>query len=181
VPDAAYQAMLAAVKSDRTPNLLVMQYSDVYAVLNLMLIPSFFFGPSAVEKRRPLAATARRAGWVGCNILLDAIAPQGKLHLVTGGSLAKPEDIRRQYRALRPLAALDVRVRGWTLDILRIVQSIPGSQFTLREVYAREADLASLHPSNRNIRPKIRQQLQVLRDLNFVAFQGSGTYRKILY
>ncbi|MBI5242579.1 MAG: hypothetical protein HY922_02705 [Elusimicrobia bacterium] len=37
--------------------------------------------------------------------------------------------------------------------------------------------LSELHPNNRHVRPKIRQQLQVLRDLGFVAFLGRGRYR----
>jgi type II restriction enzyme len=39
------------------------------------------------------------------------------------------------------------------------------------------ATLAKLHPANRNIRPKIRQQLQVLRDMGLVEFLGGGEYR----
>lgn len=34
------------------------------------------------------------------------------------------------------------------------------------------------HPMNNNIRPKIRQQLQVLRDRGFLEFIGRGLYRK---
>jgi len=30
---------------------------------------------------------------------------------------------------------------------------------------------------NHNIRPKIRQQLQILRDLGFLEFLGDGSYR----
>src|SRR5689334_15873544 len=70
VPDAAYDAMMRALASDRIPNLLVMQYTQDWYVRNLLIVPSFFFAPTAIEKRKPLAATARRAGWVGCNILL---------------------------------------------------------------------------------------------------------------
>jgi len=39
----------------------------------LIFIPDFSFTLSAVERRKPLPSTARRAGWVGCNILLDRI------------------------------------------------------------------------------------------------------------
>ncbi|HEV2493712.1 MAG TPA: hypothetical protein VG204_11665 [Terriglobia bacterium] len=33
------------------------------------------------------------------------------------------------------------------------------------------------HAQNRHVRDKIRQQLQVLRDLGFVVFLGRGQYR----
>ena len=41
-----------------------MRYAlATWEVRDLLLIPSFMFSESAVIKRKPLAATARRAGW----------------------------------------------------------------------------------------------------------------------
>jgi type II restriction enzyme len=61
--------MVRAIRENRTPNLLALHYeSSAWAVANLILIPSFAFPLSAIEKRKPLSATARRAGYVG---LLD--------------------------------------------------------------------------------------------------------------
>jgi hypothetical protein len=37
---------------------------------------------------------------------------------------------------------------------------------------------AELHPANRHVRDKTRQQLQVLRDLGLVEFLGGGRYRQ---
>jgi type II restriction enzyme len=54
---------------------------------------------------------------------------------------------------------------------------IGGDVFTLDDVYAFEARLAAIYPGNNNIRPKIRQQLQVLRDQGYLAFVGRGRYR----
>ncbi|WP_426046157.1 hypothetical protein [Brevundimonas sp. TWP3-1-2b1] len=51
-------------------------------------------------------------------------------------------------------------------------------EFTLAEVYGFEARLAAIYPDNNNVRPKIRQQLQVLRDMGWLAFNGRGTYRR---
>ena len=36
---------------------------------------------------------------------------------------------------------------------------------------------ARLYPANHNVRPKIRQQLQVLRDRGWLEFVGRGRYR----
>lgn len=44
--------------------------------------------------------------------------------------------------------------------------------------YAFESWLALRHPKNHNIKPKIRQQLQFLRDKGFVEFLGDGRYKK---
>jgi type II restriction enzyme len=54
--------MIQAIQSDNVPNLLVLQYDLRWHVRNLILVPSFFFTEAAIEKRKPLAVTARRAG-----------------------------------------------------------------------------------------------------------------------
>ena len=179
VMDAGYDAMMKAVLSDAVPNLLVMQYSATWQVNNLLLVPSFFFSPSSIEKRNPLSSNARRAGWVGCNILLSAIAPEGKLRLVSNGVPASITAVRQQYQQIRPLSQLSVTSRGWTLDVLNAVSQFGSRPFELSEVYQLEAHFATLHPENHRIREKIRQQLQMLRDLKLLQFLGQGKYRLI--
>jgi type II restriction enzyme len=174
IPDAAYEAMVAAIRSGRVPNLFVLQYTRDWRVLNLLLVPSFFFTESALQKRKPLTSGARRAGWVGCNILLSAIAPEGKLRLVAAGQARGSDLIRAQYRKIRPLGSLPISRRSWTLDILAFVHRLGRKRFALRDMYAFESNLARLYPQNRNIRAKIRQQLQVLRDLGLLDFLGNG-------
>lgn len=180
IPDAGYNAMISAIRSDRVPNLVVMQYSGAWQVQNLLLIPSFFFNESAIEKRKPLAPTARRAGWIGCNILLSAMPEIGKIRIVDSGIVTFHEEVRTEYRRLRPLANIAPTTRGWTLDVLRAVQSLGRVEFALADIYAFDQHLQSLHPNNRNVRPKIRQQLQVLRDLGMLLFQSKGHYKLIL-
>ena len=58
-----------------------------------------------------------------------------------------------------------------------MVQSLGKLEFTLADVYANAGSLAKLHPNNRHVRDKIRQQLQVLRDLGLLTFLGSASYR----
>ena len=176
VPDAGYAAMMSAIASGRTPNLCILHYSHDWRVRNLLLVPSFFFTPSAIEKRRPLGEHARRAGWVGCNILLGAIAPEGKLRIIRDGAISDPCEVRALYRRVEPLSKLDLGLRGWALDVLRLVRGLNRREFTLDELYALEPTLAGLHPRNNNIRPKMRQQLQVLRDLGLIDFLGGGRY-----
>jgi type II restriction enzyme len=178
IPDAGYEAMMRAIKSDSVPNLFVLQYNPTWCVTNLMLVPSFFFTESAIERRMPLAPTARRAGWIGCNILLRAIPAQGRLRLVENGVPKDPAQIRRAFDALRPIAQLPVQLRGWTLDVWNIVNQL-GRDFALQDVYEFESQLQALHPRNQNIRPKIRQQLQVLRDFGFLSFSGGGRYSRM--
>jgi len=178
--DAGYKAMLAAIRTERTPNLLVLQYVDAWRVKNLLIIPKVFLTESVVEKRKPLGPHARRAQWIGCNILLFNIPLDGKIAVVSEGVPAKVELVRQQFRKVQALQALEPSLRGWTVDVLRVIRRLAKAEFSLDEVYASEPELQALHPKNQNVRPKMRQQLQVLRDLGFVRFLSPGRYRILL-
>jgi len=178
IPDAGYHAMMNAISNNQNPNLFVLHYDSNWAVRNLLLVPSFFLTASAIEKRKPLAATARRAGWIGCNILLSNVPQTGRIEIVSDGIIAEPSKVRSEYARAKPFSSLGNSARGWTLDVLRIVETLP-SLFTLNDMYLQEERLARLHPSNKNIRPKIRQQLQVLRDMGVIVFLGDGGYKKV--
>jgi type II restriction enzyme len=170
--------MRHAIKSGRTPNLLVMHYDrKEWSVSNVILIPNFAFSMSAIEKRKALGPEARRAGWIGCNILLGRIPADAKIPIVTEGRAINKSEVRKQYARLRPLQTLTIEDRGWTLDVLNAVRGLGISDFALSDVYALESSLSRLHPYNRHVRDKIRQQLQVLRDLGLLVFLGRGHYR----
>jgi type II restriction enzyme len=178
IVDAAYSEMKRAIIEDRTPNLFVLHYDlDTWAVRTVLLVPHFAFALSAVERRKPLAPTARRAGWVGCNILLDKIPVHARISIVNEGTPQTSQQVRASYNRLRPLEKLQVEKRGWTLNVLQVVQSLGKLEFTLADVYAHADALAKLHPNNRHVRDKIRQQLQVLRDLGLLDFLTPGSYK----
>lgn len=177
IVDAGYQAMQRAIAENRTPNLIAIHYDpNFWQIQNALLVPRFVFSMSAIEKRRPLALTARRAGWIGCNILLCNIPDDGKISLVRNGVPVDPHLVRRKYSRLRSLDRVDPEVRGWALDVLRIARSLDKNEFSLSELYNRDVELKRLHPANRHVRPKIRQQLQRLRDLRIIDFIGPGRY-----
>ena len=60
---------------------------------------------------------------------------------------------------------------------MKCVEAIGRESFTLDDAYGFEPRLARLYPGNNNVRPKIRQQLQVLRDRGWLEFLGRGRYR----
>jgi hypothetical protein len=69
---------------------------------------------------------------------------------------------------------------SWRDDVREIVDELP-SRFRLEDVYRYVPRLHRLHPENRHIAEKVRQQLQVLRDegvLNFV--DAAGTYERVV-
>jgi len=178
INDAAYSSMVQAIRENRTPNLYALHYDPAeWRVTNLTLIPNFAFPLSAIEKRKPLSSTARRAGWVGCNILLEAIPADGRIAVITNGVPAAVNHVRKRYARVRPIQRLKADQRGWTLDLLNAVRSLNKTEFSLSDVYTLEEKLTRLHPDNRHVREKIRQQLQVLRDMGLLRFEGAGRYR----
>lgn len=178
VMDAGYDAMVEAIERGNTPHLFVLDYDRTrWAARNLVLIPRFAFSLSCVEKRRPLGPGARRSGWVGCNILLTNIPLDARIPVITAGAPEAPSRVRELFARLRPLEKSGQEARGWTLDVLRVVRSLHAERFSLADVYDGEDELQKLHPRNRNVRPKIRQQLQRLRDMGLVEFLGNGSYR----
>lgn len=177
INDAAYSAMIEAIRSDNVPNLVVLNYNPTMIVENLLLVPSFFFTESCILKRSPLSKNAKRSDWVGCNISLSAIAPLGKIWMVHQNNISQREEIRNHYRKIKPIEKIKTNVRGWALDVLNAVYKMNKKQFTLGEIYEYEKELSDLHPENRFVKDKIRQQLQKLRDMNFIEFLERGVYR----
>jgi type II restriction enzyme len=96
--------------------------------------------------------------------------------VVANGLTVAEHQVREEFSRIRKLAEVPPAVRGWTLDVLTAIRKLAKARFSLHELYELEPDLLNLHPQNRNVRPKIRQQLQVLRDLGLIEFTGAGNY-----
>jgi type II restriction enzyme len=56
-------------------------------------------------------------------------------------------------------------------------RGVPTNTFTTAEVYAFARELEKLHPDNRHVKDKIRQQLQVLRDMGLLRHVERGLWR----
>ncbi|HXC46839.1 MAG TPA: DpnI domain-containing protein [Candidatus Sulfotelmatobacter sp.] len=180
IPDAAYSKMIEAIRKDETPSIFALHYDPVeWRVRNLILIPRFTYSLKDIFKRQPLSSTAQRHDWVGCDILLGAIPHRARIQVISDGVPISPRGVRQEFQRLSPLQRIQTKVRGWTLDVLLILESFGKPEFTLDEVYAHEAKLRALHLLNRHVRPKIRQQLQVLRDMGLLEFIGRGKYRLV--
>jgi hypothetical protein len=178
VADGAYETKCERLAASNNPNLLLMNYDlKTLAVVNLLIVPKHFFVRDIVEQRKPLKPTARRAGWVGSNILLDRIPESGKIHIVQNGIIRPKDLVLEEWQKTLFLRAEPLETRGWLLDVMKCVESLGEREFTLDEVYAFERHLGDLYPGNQNVRPKIRQQLQFLRDRGFIDFVSRGRYR----
>ena len=180
VNDGAYNTMIERITSINNPNFFFMHYNKSnLQVENFVMVPKYFFSPDIIEKRKPLADTARRAGWIGCNILLNRIPNEGRIFIIQNEKEVPIEQIIDKVHRTEFLRGSKLDARGWTLDVLNCVNMIEDTTFTLEQVYAFEKMLAIKHPDNHHVKDKIRQQLQMLRDNGIIEFIGRGLYRKI--
>lgn len=180
IADGAYETFIQRITSNNNPDFFILSYdTEVSHVENLWLIPKHFFVPDIVEKRKPLSETAQRAGWVGCNILFEKIPKQGQIEIIKDSCPVEKSVVMSKLRRASALRIDNIETRGWLLDVLTCVNQIKGTIITLEQMYAFEEILQKKHPENHNIRPKIRQQLQVLRDNGFLEFQDRGIYKKL--
>ena len=198
ITDGAYAAMMNAIHHDEMPSFYFMQYEIIpslagageggrrldegrggkWSVRNLLLVPSFAFPPSAIIRRRPLSSTARRAGWVGCNFALNRIPGSAKISVVNEETVSSPAEVRERFSLVRKqVEGLSVKQRGWRLDVLRVIQSLGKQEFSTSDAYAFERELEQLHPDNRNIKAKIRQQLQELRNQDLLLHIDRNRWR----
>lgn len=178
VVDGAFGAMSRRLAETNNPNLLLLNYDlKQFGVTNLFIVPKHFFVREIIEQRKPLAATARRAHWIGCNILLDQIPTSGKIFYVQNGQLQPKESVLAQWQKTLFLRDEGLEARGWLIEVMKCVESIGKQEFDLDKVYAFENRLSRIYPQNRHVRQKIRQQLQVLRDRGYLEFVSRGYYR----
>lgn len=181
VVDGAYRTMLERLTGSNNPNFFLLDYDlSVFSVTNFLVIPKHFFVPEIIEKRKPLALTARRAGWVGCNILLNSIPSTGKIFFVKNRRVEPKEKVLAEWKKTLFLRdEKEVSAKGWLLDIMRNIEKLGRQEFSLGDIYASENELSKLHPENKHIKDKIRQQLQVLRDKKYLDFVDRGKYQLI--
>lgn len=179
IVDGSYDTFIQRITSNNNPDFFIMTY-DPYSlcVENLWIVPKHFFTPAIIQKRKPLSHDARRSGWVGCSILFNEIPQQGRISIIQQGVAVEKNEVIAKMSRASLFAAHNLDTRGWLLDILNCINNIPKEIFSLNEMYLFENELQIRHPQNKNIRPKIRQQLQILRDKGFLEFIDRGYYRK---
>jgi type II restriction enzyme len=178
IVDGEYDAMIKRLRSSSNPNFFMMSYSpQSFEVVNFFVIPKYFFVPAIIEKRKPLSPNAERADWVGCNILLRTIPESGKIFFVKNKIITPKEKVVAGWKKILFLREeREILAKGWLLDVMRCVEKLDKKEFILDDIYRFEKQLSYLHPDNKHIKDKIRQQLQILRDKGYLDFKGRGIY-----
>ena len=180
IVDGAFSTMIDRINSENNPNFFFLNYnSRELTVKNFLVIPKHFFIDDIIEKRKPLSQNARRAGWVGCNILLNGIPESGKIHFIKNNQAIERSEILSAWNKTQFLSKQKKENRGWTIEVMKLLDVIRTQEFYLKDVYRFENKLKDKFPNNNFVKDKIRQQLQVLRDKNIIEFLGNGHYKKI--
>jgi len=177
IADGAYRTKCQRLAAQNNPNLMLLNYGVTTGVNNLFVVPKHFFVQDIIEERKPLGEGARRAGWVGSNILLSRVPEAGKIYIVRDSAILNRQSVLEQWRKTLFLRNESTASRGWLINVLKCVEEIGAKEFDLDRLYAFESRLSGLYPMNRFVRQKIRQQLQVLRDQGYLEFLGRGQYR----
>ena len=181
INDGAYHTMIERINAEDNPNFFFLSYQRTdFSVQQLVLIPKHFITTEMIVARKPLAAHARRAGWVGCTIDLSIVPQSGKILLVNNAQVMPRAQVQHQWREHLFLREQSHKHRGWLMAVMKLLEHINSEKFSLQDMYAFEPALQKQFPNNRNIQAKIRQQLQILRDLHMIEFTARGQYRRIL-
>ena len=154
--DGAFHVKCARLAASNNPNLFLLSYDlKRLSVVNFLVVPKHFFARDVIEERKPLAETARRAGWIGSNILLNQIPQSGKIFIVRDGQLAAKETVLAQWQRTLFLRDQALETRGWLLEVMKCIELLGKRDFQIEDIYAFEEHLSQRYPGNRNVKPKI--------------------------
>lgn len=176
---AEYNTTLRSVKSGQHPSLMLLHYSQQnMEVVDVQIIHRSCITPSSIIPRHPLGYNARRAGWQGCMIALDKIPSTAKFFILENGKEQSAEKVKKLWQTSNAILNVKAESRGWISDVLAVVEK-QSDHFTLTQVYEYAEALSELHPKNIRVHAKIRQQLQILRDMGVIVFESRGNYSKL--
>jgi type II restriction enzyme len=178
--EGANKTMIARIEGARNPNFFFLAYDRKRLfVTDLEIVPKHVFSRGMIAPKKPLAPTARHAGWQGRFILRDEIPQTGRIALVRDGRIVPRAQVLDVWTKMLFLRKGDTTARGWLLEVIHCIEGLHSRQFGLTDLYACEAALRAKFPGNANIQAKLRQQLQKLRDQGYLAFAGNGEYRLV--
>src|SRR5690606_25084586 len=117
IVDGAYATMIDRINSNNNPNFFFLTYDNTkWEVNNFIIIPKHYFISDIIEERKPLASTARRAGWIGCNIDLTKIPDNGRIYLVKNSQIIPKEKVRAKWESTYFLKTIKGSSKGWVID-----------------------------------------------------------------
>ncbi len=74
-----------------------LEYSPTWEVRDLTALHHSLITQDCIEERKALGPMARRAGWIGCNIILPKIALEGRISIGDRGQSRKRGRLRERH------------------------------------------------------------------------------------
>lgn len=177
VPDGAYNSMIERINNNSNPNFYFLNYDkENFDVINFCAVPNYFFTPSMIIPRKK--GIPNRPNYIMCNIDVSSIPSSGKIFYIKDKKIIDKSKVLEDWNKTSFLKeSQDINSKGWILDTLRCIEKLEKIDFTLNDMYQFEKELKLKHPQNNNIQAKIRQQLQILREKNYLSFTSRGNYK----
>ncbi len=99
---AAYRPVIEAIRNHEMPEYILVEFDIRFGtVVFVDAVPGRLITEERVVPRKPLASTARRAGWRGCTIAVGGL-PSVRIVAPAGRERG---DVRNQWRALQERSA----------------------------------------------------------------------------
>ncbi|WP_295021893.1 DpnI domain-containing protein [Sulfurimonas sp.] len=177
VPDGAYNSMLERIENNSNPNFYFLNYDkENFDVINFCAVPNYFFTPNIIIPRKK--GIPNRPNYIMCNIDISGIPNSGKIFYIKDKKIIDKSKVLEDWNKTSFLKeSHSVNSKGWILDTLKCIEKLEKTDFTLNDMYQFEKELKLKHSQNNNIQAKIRQQLQILRDKNYLSFTNRGNYK----
>lgn len=177
IVDGAYRTMIERLQSANNPNFFLLNYdAKNYEVLNFAVVPKHFFVPEIIIQRNK--GLKKRPNYIMCSIDLTEIPKSGKIFYIKNKKIESKKRVLENWnKTLFLRESKKTELKGWILDIMKCIDKLEKNEFTLDEMYSFENLLSQKYINNKHIKDKIRQQLQFLRDKNYLKFIGKGEYK----
>lgn len=136
--NSAYEPKMRAIAEGKAPSYVFLQYArETWTILDLFLVPGHFMSPSVIQRRNPLGPNARRAGWVGSNILLGHLPSDARIPIVSEGVEIDQVQVREDWARYSFMRSDKRALGGWAADVLSCIRNLQRqtglSQFTLQD------------------------------------------------
>ena len=118
-----------------------------------------------------------RPNYIMCNMNISTIPDSGKIFFIKDKKFEEKSKIINNWNKTKFLRNTKLEQKGWLIDIIFCIEKRKKQNFTLQELYTFVPYLKTKYPNNNFIEDKIRQQLQVLRDKNYLTFESRGKYK----
>lgn len=179
ISGAEYKTTVEKVSSNENPNWILLEHNGLF-VTRLILLPKQFVYAEMVIPREPLGENARRTGWQGCILDLNKLPKFAQIEFIKNGSIIDQKIVNYRLKQAECFKKNNMKDKGWKLEVLACVDSLPGSIFSSSQMKQFFPLLKETHPNNNHIDKKVSQILQYLRDMNFIKFiDNNGLYMKL--